>query len=62
MQYKYNSGFFFEHDIESIAGILPICGERLQTLVHYGLAKEEVGAFIAEHKPHGIDRAVPISP
>jgi hypothetical protein len=58
MQYKYNSGFFFEHDINSLADILPICGERLQTLAYYGLGQEEIAAFIAGHRPRGLDRAV----
>ncbi|MDR0220357.1 MAG: long-chain-fatty-acyl-CoA reductase [Lachnospiraceae bacterium] len=59
MQYKYNSGFFFEHDIDSLADILPLCGERLQTLAYYGIAKEEIAAFITEYGPRGLDRAVP---
>ena len=60
MRYKYNSGFFFEHDINELKDILPICGERLQTLIYYGLVKEKMVEFLAEYKPKGIDRAVPI--
>ena len=60
MNYKYNSGFYFEHDINELRDILPICGERLQTLTYYGLAKEDLAAFFAECKPKGIDRAVPM--
>jgi hypothetical protein len=60
MGFKYNSGFFFEHEIDALEGILPVCGERLQTLVYYGLDKEELERFISDQKPRGIDRIVPL--
>jgi len=60
MRFKYNSGFYFEKEINELKDILPICGERLQTLTHYGITKEELTRFFAECKPKGIDRAVPI--
>jgi len=60
MRFKYNSGFFFEHDINELKDILPICGERLQTLIYYGLTKEKLTEFFAEFRPKGIDRAVPM--
>jgi len=60
MRFKYNSGFYFEQDINDLKDILPICGERLQTLIYYGLAKEELTDFFAEYRPKGIDRAVPM--
>jgi len=59
MQYKYNSGFFFEQNIKTLNEILPICGEQLQTLTYYGLTQDEITAFINDNKPKGIDRAVP---
>jgi hypothetical protein len=60
MRFKYNSGFFFEHDINELKDILPICGERLQTLIYYGFAKEKLTEFFAECRPKGIDRAIPM--
>jgi len=60
MQYKYNSGFFFEHDLDDLSSILPACGERMQTLTYYGLSESEIVEFIKKHKPKGIDRAVPM--
>ena len=60
MRLGYNSGFFFERDIEALEDIMPVCGERLQTLVYYGLAKEEISAFFARCRPKGVDRAVPM--
>jgi hypothetical protein len=60
MCFKHNSGFFFEHDIDELKDILPIYGERLQTLTYFGLTTEEFTAFFSEHRPKGIDRAVPL--
>jgi len=60
MRFKYNSGFFFEQDIKELKDILPICGERLQTLTYFGLTKEEISNFVSQRKPKGIDRVVPI--
>jgi hypothetical protein len=60
MRFKYNSGFYFEHDIDTLKDILPICSRRLQTLTYYGLKKEELAAFFLEQRPKGMDRAVPM--
>ena len=60
MRFKYNSGFYFEHDINELKDILPICGERLQTLIYYGITRKELTEFFSEFKPKGIDRAVPM--
>jgi hypothetical protein len=60
MRFKYNSGFFFEQEINELKDILPICGDRLQTLVYFGLEKEAIDNFIFKMKPKGIDRIVPM--
>lgn len=60
MKYKYNSGFFFEHDIDQLSDILPICDRRCQTLTYYGLTREELRDFFSNCRPEGVDRAVPI--
>jgi len=60
MDYKYHSGFFFEYDADGLEDILPICGERCQTLTYFGVAKEELGQFFAECRPKGVDRCVPM--
>jgi len=60
MDFKYNSGFFFEKNIDKLSEILSVCGERLQTLTYFGLTKKELSEFFAECKPKGIDRAVPM--
>jgi len=60
MRFKYNSGFYFEQNVNELKDILPICSERLQTLIYYGLAEEKLKDFLLEYRPKGIDRAVPM--
>ncbi len=60
MNYKYNSGFFFEKDIESLAEIAGVCDLRCQTLTYYGLKEEDLREFLEETRPAGVDRIVPI--
>jgi hypothetical protein len=59
-EYTYNSGFFFEFDIEELVEILPICGEKCQTLVTFGIEKHEIENSLETNRPKGIDRAVQI--
>jgi hypothetical protein len=58
--YTYNSGFFYEFDINSLFEILPICGEKCQTLVTFGIEKTEIDDFLKTARPQGIDRVVTI--
>jgi hypothetical protein len=60
MDYKYNSGFFLERDIESLDEISPVCDARCQTLSYYGVAPDEITRFMLDCRPHGIDRVVPV--
>lgn len=57
---KYNSGFFFEYDAESLNEIAPVCTNKCQTMTYYGLSKDEIAAFIRSAAPQGVDRAVPM--
>jgi hypothetical protein len=57
---KYNSGFFFEYDAESLAEIIPICSNKCQTMTYFGLDQQEIVDFIRTAGPQGIDRAVPM--
>lgn len=59
LEYKHHSGFFFEHDINSLCEILPVCASKLQTITYYGLEHDEMQEFIIQYKPQGIDRIVP---
>ncbi len=60
MDYKYNSGFFFEKDIDSLAEIAGVCGLRCQTLTYFGVKKEDFREFLEEVRPAGVDRIVPM--
>ena len=60
MNYKYNSGFFFEKEIDHLAEIAGVCDLRCQTLTYYGVEEEDFRAFLEEARPAGIDRIVPM--
>ena len=60
MNYKYNSGFFFEKSIKSLEEIIPLCTNPCQTVSYLGLDREEIRNFIQNNRPKGIDRFVPI--
>jgi len=60
MDYRYNSGFFYEYDAQSLTDLLPIATNKSQTVTYYGLTREEIVKFINEDHPQGIDRFVPM--
>lgn len=60
MDYKYNSGFFFEYDADDLSEILPICDKKCQTLTYLGIDPNNIKAFISKYRPEGVDRAVPM--
>jgi len=60
MDYKYNSGFFFEKDIGSLSEIAGVCDIRCQTLTYYGVKEEDFRDFLEQARPAGIDRIVPM--
>ena len=60
MNYKYNSGFYFEKDIVDLSEIVEVCDVRCQTLTYYGIEKEAFERFLEDSRPIGIDRIVPM--
>ena len=60
MDSKYNSGFFFEYDANDLSEILPLCDNKCQTLTYLGIDPNDIKTFISEHRPSGVDRAVPM--
>ena len=60
MNYKYNSGFYFEKDIENLNEIVNVCDVRCQTLTYFGVKEEIFRAFLEDVRPIGIDRIVPM--
>ena len=60
MNYKYNSGFYFEKDIDSLSEIVDVCDVRCQTVTYYGVNEEDFREFLEKSRPIGIDRIVPM--
>lgn len=60
MDFKYNSGFFFEYDADNLKDILPLATRKCQTLTYFGLTTEELKCLLTTFAPRGIDRAVPM--
>lgn len=60
MDYKYNSGFFYEKEICDLSDVLPVCDSSCQTLSYYGIEPQQLADFLRTCRPRGIDRAVPI--
>ena len=60
MNYKYNSGFYFEKNIENLREIKDVCDIRCQTLTYFGVKEEDFRVFLEEVRPIGIDRIVPM--
>ena len=60
MDYKYNSGFYFEKDIDSLDDIVNVCDIRCQTVTYFGVKEEEFRKFLEESRPIGIDMIVPM--
>lgn len=60
MDYRYNSGFFYEYDAQSLTDLLPIATNKSQTVTYYGLTHEQIVKFVNEDHPQGIDRFVPM--
>ena len=60
MNYKYNSGFFFEKDIDGLNEIADVCDIRCQTLTYFGVKEEDFREFLEQTRPVGIDRIVPL--
>ena len=60
MDYRFNSGFFYEYDAKSLTDLLPIATIKSQTVTYYGLTREEIIKFVNEDHPQGVDRFVPL--
>lgn len=60
MDYKYNSGFFFEMDAASLEDVFSPVSVKCQTVTYFGLEKNEIITALANARPDGVDRVVPI--
>ena len=52
-------GTFLEIDINSLKKIKTFINDRFQTLLYYGIKKEELLSLISKNNFKGIDRIVP---
>lgn len=53
-------GFFFEAEVESLRVLLPLLGEKVQTLCVEGFDKEALIRELVENHVLGVDRIVPL--
>lgn len=53
-------GLFLETHAQTLDALLPILGERCQTLCCYGIETAELQEFLRRARPAGIDRVVPL--
>lgn len=60
MDYKYNSGFFFEKEIDNLEEIAGVCDIRCQTITYWGVKETDFRAFLEKVRPVGVDRIVPM--
>lgn len=56
----HQSGVFIEYVAQDLLDIAPLCGEKCQTIVSYGVDLEEFQRFLTIAKPRGVDRVVPL--
>jgi len=59
-EYRCTSGYFSEYNASSLFDLAKIIDRKYQTLAYYGIEKTDLKKFIAQAKPNGIDRIVPI--
>jgi hypothetical protein len=59
-KYRSYGGYFSEFRASSLFDLADIISNKYQTLSYYGIQKNELMNFIAQSKPNGIDRIVPI--
>jgi hypothetical protein len=60
MDYRFNSGFFYEYDADSLKDLLPIALSKSQTVTYFGITREQIIRFVNEDHPQGVDRFVPM--
>ncbi|WP_127156149.1 acyl-CoA reductase [Pectobacterium polaris] len=61
MNHAGTGGYFLEYLAREINEIYPVCNNsRCQTLSILGVDIERINVFLAEYRPEGVDRVVPI--
>lgn len=60
MDYKGNSGSFFEYSAEDMEEILPLLGKSCQTISYLGMEKQLIANLVRKYGVKGVDRIVPM--
>ena len=60
MDYKDNSGFFFEYETQNLEDIVPILTKPCQTISYYGIDKAKIKELVLKFGTKGVDRIVEI--
>lgn len=60
MDYKMNSGYFYQFTAEKLDDVLPILNKSCQTVAVLGIDKKDVVSFLMDKGVRGIDRVVDI--
>lgn len=59
MDFKGNSGYFFEYSTDSLADIVPLLKKGCQTIAYIGSMEDELRRIINDSGVKGVDRIVP---
>lgn len=54
------SGLFYEWLVDDLNEIMPVCGEKCQTMATFGVTENNIEQFIFNNAPKGVDRIVTI--
>ncbi len=52
-------GMFYQYTLEQLSDLAPYIDQRVQTLVYYGIDRQELLEFVIKNRLLGIDRIVP---
>ena len=60
MEFKYNSGYFYEYSTQDLNDILPLCDTRCSTIAYYGDVADRLLKVVTGSGCPGVDRIVPL--
>lgn len=60
MDFKYNSGFFFELDADDLSAVFRNTSVKCQTVTQFGMSREVLAEALKRSAPQGIDRIVSV--
>lgn len=60
MEYKGNSGYFFEYSADDLAVIVPLLRRACQTITYVGELEAPLRALVKSYGVRGVDRIVPM--